>query len=64
MPLRISVTRRAVWLLPQPVRTAPTAMTGRVLSIMVWAAPSSENSAPAAFTRQAWCMTFSCETSE
>ena len=50
-------SRRDVWLLPQPVRTAPTAITGLVLRTMVCSAPSSENCAPAAFTRAAWCMT-------
>jgi len=56
---RICATRRAVWLLPQPVRTAPTAITGRPLRNMVWSIPRSTNSAPAAFTRDAARMTCS-----
>ena len=64
MPRRICVTRRAVWLLPQPVRTAPIAITGLVLASMVCRAPSRLNAAPAAFTRAAWCITCSYDTSE
>ena len=45
--------RRVVWLLPEPVRTAQTAMTGFVLCSIVVAAPSSLKSAPAALTIEA-----------
>jgi len=42
--------RRDVWLLPQPVRIAPTAITGLLLFSMVFLCPSRVKSAPAAFT--------------
>jgi hypothetical protein len=44
------MTLRDVWLLPQPVRTAPTAITGFVLFTIVSLHPSSEKLAPAEFT--------------
>ena len=51
--------RRLVWLLPQPVRTAPTLMTGLVLLIWVWRSPSMVKSAPAALTMEPRLMTCS-----
>ncbi len=38
--------RREVWLLPQPVRTAPTEITGLLLLIWVSLGPSSVKLAP------------------
>ena len=54
---------REAGLLPAPVRTASTAMTGTEHGTVVLPGPSSEKSAPAANTREAWCMTNSCDTS-
>ena len=42
-----------------PVRTAHTATSGLLLSIMVRLVPISRKSAPAARTREAMCMTYS-----
>ena len=61
---RIRPTRRLVWLLPQPVRTAQTATTGFVLSSIVELGPSSRKSAPAAITTEALCITVACDRSE
>ena len=44
------MTRRDVWLLPEPVRTAHTDTTGLVLVIWVSSGPSRVNDAPAAIT--------------
>ncbi len=41
--------RREVWLLPEPVRTAPTETTGLVLLIWVSLGPMVVNVAPAAW---------------
>jgi hypothetical protein len=57
-------TRRLVWLLPLPVRTAHTATTGFSLVNIVARGPSSVKSAPAASAREARCITSWCETSE
>ena len=43
--------------LPQPVRTADTAITGTPAAIMVRCGPSSMKSAPAASAREARCIT-------
>ena len=57
-------TSREVWLLPQPVRTATTAMTGRRERTIVLSGPSSLKSAPADIAREALAMTYSNDTSE
>ncbi len=57
-------TVRVVWLLPQPVRTAPIPITGLVLGSMVAAGPARRKSAPAAMTIEALCMTSMWATSE
>jgi hypothetical protein len=57
-------SRRLVWLLPAPVRTAQTATTGLLLGSMVARGPSSRKSAPVASTREALCMTSSWDRSE
>jgi len=49
--------RRLVWLLPQPVRTAQTLMTGLVLFSSVRRSPSIVKSAPAALTIEARLIT-------
>ncbi len=59
----MALTRRVVWLLPQPVRTAQMLMTGLLLFSCVSRSPSSLKSAPQALTRDALCMTSSYETS-
>ena len=46
--LRISATRRLVWLLPEPVRTAQTETTGLRLLIIVSSGPRRTKLAPAA----------------
>ncbi len=51
--------QRVVWLLPAPVRVAPTAITGRLLGSIVRAGPRRLKSAPAARAREAACMTVS-----
>ena len=48
---------REVWLLPEPVRTAQTAMTGFVDLTWVSLGPRREKEAPAAFTRALMLMT-------
>ena len=50
------LTRRVVWLLPQPVRTAQTETTGWVERSMVAPAPSSLKFAPQAKTADALCI--------
>ena len=55
-PVRISQIFRVVWDLPQPVLTAHTAITGLAARSMVWAAPGSMKSAPAAMTWEALCI--------
>jgi len=50
---------RLVWLLPAPVRTAQTAITGLVLLTMVWSGPRRRKSAPSALTSAERCMTYS-----
>ena len=55
--------RREVWLLPQPVRTAPTAMTGFELFSIVSFGPRSTKFAPAACTIAATVITCWYETS-
>ena len=50
---------RVVWLLPAPVRTAHTAITGFVLLTIVWSGPSRRKSAPSAFTSAERCITYS-----
>ncbi len=47
---RINETRRVVWLLPEPVRTAQTETTGLVDLICVFFMPIRRKSAPAAST--------------
>ncbi len=49
--------RRVVWLLPDPVRTAHTEITGFRLLIIVVVALSSLKSAPAALTSEARSIT-------
>jgi hypothetical protein len=49
--------------LPQPVRTAETAITGTRAASMVRRGPSSRKSAPAASAREPACITSACETS-
>ena len=44
--------RRLVWLLPDPVRTAQTEITGLVLLIIVGSAPRSLKCAPAALAME------------
>ena len=61
--LRISQTRRVVWLLPDPVRTAVIETTGFVDLTIVEAGPRSMKSAPAAFTAAERSMTYWFETS-
>ena len=56
MAIRIWLTRRVVWLLPQPVRTAHTETTGLLLLIMVSRGPSRMKLAPAAMTSEALSM--------
>jgi len=51
-------------LLPQPVRTAQTASTCRLLLSMLASGPISRKSAPDARIREARCMRLSWETSE
>ncbi len=50
---------RVVWLLPAPVRTAQTAMTGFVLLTITWSGPRRRKSAPDALTIAERCMTYS-----
>ncbi len=57
MAIRIWLTRRVVWLLPLPVRTAQTEITGLLLLIMVSRGPSRMKLAPAAMTSEALSMT-------
>src|SRR5690242_4759149 len=52
---RSATTRRDTGLLPQPVRTAHTEITGTAERSWVRAAPSNQKSAPAAVTRDARC---------
>jgi hypothetical protein len=47
-----------VWDLPQPVRTAETAITGTWAVSMVCRGPSSSKLAPAASAREARCITW------
>ncbi len=55
--LRSSVAmRRETGLLPQPVRTAQTEITGTFDANCVRSAPSSQKSAPAATARDARCI--------
>ena len=61
---RIRPTARLVWLLPQPVRTAVTAITGLTLFSIVDLGPSRVKSAPAASAIDALCMTVSWARSE
>src|SRR4030042_3266825 len=56
---KISDTRRVVWLLPEPVRTAHTETTGLVDFSWVVFIPISRKSAPAANTDDALCITTS-----
>ena len=56
-------TRRVVWLLPAPVRTAHTETTGTFAFSMLAFGPISRKSAPQASTSEALCITVSCETS-
>jgi hypothetical protein len=60
---RMLATRRDVWLLPLPVRTAHTDTTGTEALIIVAFGPMSLKSAPQASTSEALCITVSCETS-
>ena len=46
--MRIAATRRVVWLLPEPVRTAQTETTGLRLLIIVSPGPRRTKLAPAA----------------
>ena len=55
--------QRAVCDLPQPVRTADTAITGTLARSIVRSGPSSVKSAPAARAREATCITCACGTS-
>ena len=54
---------RETWDLPQPVRAAHTAITGRREASMVCRGPSSTKSAPVASDLDAACMTSAWETS-
>ena len=63
MSRKIRETRRVVWLLPQPVRTAPMETTGLDDSTKVLSSPISRKSAPAAMTSEALCITYSWGTS-
>jgi hypothetical protein len=56
-------TRRVVWLLPLPVRTAHTDTTGTFDLSMVLRDPRSLKSAPAASTIEALCISVSWDTS-
>ena len=56
-------TRRVVWLLPLPVRTAHTETTLTLARSMVALGPSSRKPAPAASTSEALCITVSWDTS-
>ena len=58
-----STIQRDVCDLPQPVRTAQTAITGRDDRSMVRLGASIENAAPAASAREARCMTSACARS-
>ena len=58
-----SESQRAIGDLPQPVRTAVTAITGMHDDSMVRLGPSSMKSAPTASAREAICITCSCGTS-
>ena len=60
---KIPVTRRVVWDLPAPVRTAPMLTTGTRATSVVAPGPSSTKLAPAAMAMEPTCMTCSCETS-
>ena len=62
--LRIRARNRVVWDFPAPVRTAVTAITGLVDSSIVRVAEQRPKLEPQPMTRLAWCMTYSCETSE
>ena len=57
-------TRRVVWLLPDPVRTAQIATTGFVEVSAVSCGDRSRKPAPAASAFEATCITCSCVTSE
>jgi hypothetical protein len=57
-------TRRVVWLLPLPVRTAHTAITGMEAASIVSPAPNKRKELPRAITRDACSITCWCETSE
>ena len=57
-------TRRVVWLLPEPVRTAQIAATGFDDAIIVSCGERSLKLAPAASAREPMCITCSCVTSE
>ena len=57
-------TRREVWLLPQPVRTARTAITGLLLAAWVASVPSSVKCGPRDWTHATLAMTVSLERSE
>jgi hypothetical protein len=52
------MTRRVVWLFPEPVRTAVIDTTGFVDFTIVDAGPSNMKSAPAAFTSAERSMTY------
>ncbi|OPZ73750.1 MAG: hypothetical protein BWY79_02221 [Actinobacteria bacterium ADurb.Bin444] len=58
-----SAKKRDVWLLPAPVRVEHTDMTGTSAFTMVASVPNRVKSAPAAKAREAWCITYSCDTS-
>ena len=55
--------RRETGLLPQPVRTAQTEITGTFATNCVRATPSSQKSAPAATARDARCISVGYATS-
>ena len=56
---QVALDMRAACDLPQPVRTAHTAITGTPVSSMVRRGPSRMKSAPAASAREARCITSS-----
>ncbi len=56
-------SQRVVWDLPQPVRTAETAMTGTAARSMVRSGPSRRKSAPLASATEAVCITWAWLTS-
>jgi hypothetical protein len=63
IPFSTSHTLRVVWLFPDPVRTAVTAITGTLLFSWVALGPITMKSGPIEATQEALCITYSWETS-